>query len=410
MKFNEEEKKVFYDSIQKLTKTGGWDLNLETMVSNWTEETYRIHELDFDVPTNAEEGINFYVEEDRPRIAKYVEDCMTKGIPFNDVFQIITAKGNKKWVRSIGSPVEDEDGNIIKLVGTFQDITEQVLKEQKLQESENYLKLAMEGTGLGIWDWYFADDSVKFDENWAKMIGYELNEIEMSLETWKSKVHPDDIDKCYEDIQDYLEGKTDRYVNIHRMKHKEGHWVWILDQGKISDWDSQGNPIRFTGTHFDVSSERNQKNRLEMFYQKSGLGYAFCDMQGNILDVNDEYCRITGYNLEELKKLSYWDLTPKKYEKQEAEKLNSLNYAGKYGPYSKEYINKSGSLINVKLNGFVVKDEVYGEGICDWKLLDVDFFHVVSSVRDAESNQQQQKNQQPFLEVPFRVGHVLTLI
>ena len=302
MKFNDKDRKLFYDSIQKLTKTGGWDLDVKTMVSKWTDETYRIHELPLDAETNAEEGINFYIEEDQPRISKYVEDCITKGIPFNDEFQIITAKGNKKWVRSVGSPLEDDEGNVIKLIGTFQDITEQKEKEILLEQSETYLKLAMNGTGLGIWDWYLKDNSVKFDENWAKQIGYELSDIEMDLEAWESRVHPDDIDKCYSDIKNYLEGKTDRYTNIHRMKHKEGHWVWILDQGQVSEWDASGNPVRFTGTHFDISKEKNATQFLETFYDNSPYGYSFCDLEGKFLDVNEEHAKMTGYTVEELKK------------------------------------------------------------------------------------------------------------
>lgn len=79
----------------------------------------------------------------------------------------------------------------------------------------------------------------------------------MQLETWKSRVHPDDLAKCYDDIGRYLRGETPFYENIHRVKHADGHWVYILDRGRISGRDSEGKPIRFTGTHLDVTvSER----------------------------------------------------------------------------------------------------------------------------------------------------------
>jgi PAS domain S-box-containing protein len=91
-------------------------------------------------------------------------------------------------------------------------------------------------------------------------------------------------------------------------------------------------------------------------------------MQGNLIDVNKQYEEITGYSLEELKKLSYWDITPKKYEEDEARQIESLKETGKYGPYRKEYIKKSGEIIPVELNGFVVNDFDGQEGI--WSIVE----------------------------------------
>ena len=66
------------------------------------------------------------------------------------------------------------------------------------------------------------------------MIGLDVNEIEMKLSTWESRVHPGDLIKCYEDRKAYMDGKSHVYENIHRMKHREGHWVYILARGRYS--------------------------------------------------------------------------------------------------------------------------------------------------------------------------------
>lgn len=115
------------------------------------------------------------------------------------------------------------------------------------------LELALEGAGLGVWDWDLTNDSVNFDRRWCEMLGLVHTETPMLLETWRERMHPDDLAKCYEDIGRYLKGETPFFENIHRLKHADGHWVYILDRGRISAYDDAGNPIRFTGTHLDVT-------------------------------------------------------------------------------------------------------------------------------------------------------------
>lgn len=125
------------------------------------------------------------------------------------------------------------------------------------------LTLALDGAGLGIWDWDPRDNTVHFDRNWCEMLGLELDETEQRLDTWESRVHPDDLPSCYQDIQAHMEGRTDRYENVHRMKHANGNWVYILDRGRIAARDADGQPARFTGTHLDVTATERAKRVLE---------------------------------------------------------------------------------------------------------------------------------------------------
>lgn len=99
--------------------------------------------------------------------------------------------------------------------------------------------------------------------------------------------------------------------------------------------------------------ESEQFNR--MLFENTPIGLALSDMDGKLVEVNHAFADITRYNIDELKKLSYWDLTPKKYEKQELIQLDSLEATGKYGPYEKEYIHKNGSLIPVRLSGQIIE-------------------------------------------------------
>lgn len=125
-------------------------------------------------------------------------------------------------------------------------------KLQQLYTKER-LKLVLDSTRLGMWDWNPQTNEVLFDKNWAQMLGVEQSDLSMTLDDWSSRVHPDDMEKCLQDIQAHISGETDFYENLHRMKHADGHWVYILDRGKVVETDAQGNAIRFTGTHADVT-------------------------------------------------------------------------------------------------------------------------------------------------------------
>jgi PAS domain S-box-containing protein len=138
---------------------------------------------------------------------------------------------------------------------------------QSLKATNAHFAYVLEGAGLGSWDWWLEDSRVHFDRRWCEIVGLRHEEIQQHLSTWDSLVHPDDKAQCYVDIKAYLDGKTPYYENIHRMKHANGSWVWILDRGRVSERDATGKAIRFTGTHLDITSYK-ESERLSINIQK----------------------------------------------------------------------------------------------------------------------------------------------
>jgi PAS domain S-box-containing protein len=147
-------------------------------------------------------------------------------------------------------------------------LTTQFLDQLTHPQLIDRLDLALSGANLGIWDWDLRDDSVQFDRRWCEMLGLEHAATPMVLTTWSSRVHPDDLDRCYADIRAHLEGRTARYENVHRMRNLAGEWMHILDRGRISGRDEQGKPIRFTGTHFDLTASENAKKAIALHEQE----------------------------------------------------------------------------------------------------------------------------------------------
>lgn len=146
------------------------------------------------------------------------------------------------------------------------------IAEDELRQLNNRLDYILEGAGLGAWDWWLETNKVTFDRRWCEMLGLRPEDTPQELSTWDSRVHPDDKAKAYADIKTYLDGLTPYYENIHRLRHAQGHWVWILDRGRISEYDSNGKPIRFTGTHFDVTKFKEQQLLLESIQSVANIG------------------------------------------------------------------------------------------------------------------------------------------
>ncbi|MFY7992664.1 MAG: ATP-binding protein [Bacteriovoracaceae bacterium] len=140
-------------------------------------------------------------------------------------------------------------------------------KLQDLNEAKINLDLAMDGASLAKWDWDIPSGRVIFSDQWAARLGYEVNELEPTLSTFKSRIHPDDISIVFDALDKHLSGQTNQYEAKFRMIDRFGSSQWILDRGKVVQRDEVGNPIRATGINLDISNiimlEENLKQSEE---------------------------------------------------------------------------------------------------------------------------------------------------
>lgn len=160
---------------------------------------------------------------------------------------------------------------------------------------------AVNGAKLGLWDWNLVTNEIYFSKEWKKMLGYEDDEVSNTLEFWDKNVHPDDKEKAYEDILNNQNKKTKYYENIHRLKHKDGSWLWILDKGRTL-FDKNGKPIRMIGFHSNVTKMQNLKvelSKLKKVIEHSPISIVISDINGKIEYVNPHFCNVTGYTIEE---------------------------------------------------------------------------------------------------------------
>ncbi|MFN8361176.1 MAG: CHASE domain-containing protein [Candidatus Kapaibacterium sp.] len=187
---------------------------------------------------------------------------------------------------------------------------------EELQESEQRLQNVIIGTNVGTWEWNIQTDEVVFNERWAEIIGYNLEELQpISFDTWVQLVHPDDLQESERQLEMHFRREIDYYSIDVRMKHKDGHWVWILDRGKVTEWDRGGHPIRMSGTHTDITERkiaeeklRESEERLRVILNTLTEGVALNEMifndQGEmidyrILEVNKAFYTIADFRKED---------------------------------------------------------------------------------------------------------------
>lgn len=142
-------------------------------------------------------------------------------------------------------------------------VIERKQTEEKLKESQKRLGLAIQGTRAGLWDWNLKTGKMTYNERWAEITGHTLKELKRKENILESLAHPDDIQKSDQRTEKHLEGKTDFYECTIRMKHKEGHWVWVKDRGKVVEFDESGKPLRMAGTHVDITEQIQTEKALK---------------------------------------------------------------------------------------------------------------------------------------------------
>ena len=144
------------------------------------------------------------------------------------------------------------------------DVTDIRAAEASLQRSLRRLEDILWGTRAGTWEWMVQDGRTVFNERWAEIIGYTLDELQpISIQTWIDLTHPEDLGRADALLKRNFARELEFYECEARMRHKDGHWVWVTDRGKVVEWLPDGRPLRMTGTHIDITQSKAAESDLE---------------------------------------------------------------------------------------------------------------------------------------------------
>ena len=242
------------------------------------------------------------VPEDREDEAADIDERSRRDEYIDQEVRRKTASGLRDFLlRNIHIPAETGPD----LYWVYVDITTQKSRKRQLEALTERLELALEAGQFGVWDWNIETDEVTYDDRWASMLGYSLDEIQPTIEAWESRVHPDDRPDVEAALTKHFAGETDFYDCNHRMRTKSGEWRWIRDLGKVVEWDEDGAPQRAVGIHQDVTEQNKRERALEQererfaaLFESFPASVVSVSYEGDepiIRDVNSTFEEVFGY-------------------------------------------------------------------------------------------------------------------
>jgi diguanylate cyclase (GGDEF)-like protein/PAS domain S-box-containing protein len=131
-------------------------------------------------------------------------------------------------------------------------------KAQEIQrQNTQQLAFALRGADLGLWDWNVATNEMLINDRQWQMLGYTPGEVALTSAMWRGCIHPDDQAAVKAAFDAHVSGHTESYKVEHRMRHKKGHWIWVLNHAMVMARDAQSTPTRVLGTHLDITERKS---------------------------------------------------------------------------------------------------------------------------------------------------------
>jgi rsbT co-antagonist protein RsbR len=193
-------------------------------------------------------------------------------------------------------PIYDTHGNPVAVGGILTDITERKHMQQALQQSEERMRLVLDATNDGMWDWNLPANDVYYSPRWQTMLGYAPDELEGTPQIWETLLHPDDRARALQVVGAHMHIDSPSFALEFRMRTKDGHWKWIHARGKVVEWDEQGNALRMIGTHTDIDERKRLEDERDIFkkvIESAPDGFTLSDNHG-IIYANPAFRAMTG--------------------------------------------------------------------------------------------------------------------
>ena len=161
------------------------------------------------------------------------------------------------WIYDYTKFVRDRNGNISEIKGYLFDQTNLKNAQNEIENQKQRLSNIIAGTNVGTWEWNIQTGEAVFNERWAEIGGYTLEELKpLSIKTWLNLIHPDDLIKSEDLLKKHFKGKSEYFECEIRIKHREGHWVWTLDKGKVVSRTADNKALMMFGTQQDITERK----------------------------------------------------------------------------------------------------------------------------------------------------------
>lgn len=195
--------------------------------------------------------------DDRDRVLAEMQAHLDTRVPFDTEYRLRAADGSWRWLKARAQATWDADGRPTILSGTVHDITD-------LRLSKERLRLALEATNDGLWDWDLATGSLFLSRRWKALFGYPATaDLNPGIRTVLRLIHRDDRRAVTAWMRGFLCQGKDLGESEYRMRRADGTWIWVRAAIKVTERAADGRPLRAVGTHQDVSVRREELRQLD---------------------------------------------------------------------------------------------------------------------------------------------------
>jgi PAS domain S-box-containing protein len=265
----------------------------------------------------------------------------------------IRKDGSVFWGSVIVTAIRDNAGRMIHTLAMIENINDRKVAEEEIRKWKDHYEVVSITSGQAVYDYHLASGIIKWGGETEKVLGYTSDEIG-HIDRWAELIHPDEKEKVLEILDNQI--RTQSVLNVrYRFLHKAGHYLYVHDKAHIVR-NSSNEPESLVGMMQDITdivmagrvlAAKEQQYRT--LFEVSPSGISLQDLQGNILDVNDSYCRMTGFSREELIGKNVRMLVPKgKHYHDVADNINRI-IRGKILEHEVINLNKAGKLLFIEL-------------------------------------------------------------
>jgi PAS domain S-box-containing protein len=287
------------------------------MKFSWSEEMYNIYQIPRNEQLTLEEWENLIHPDDRIEVKAYFEKCLREGSFYDKIHKILLHDKTVKTVHRKGEFIKGKNGQLIKMIGTTQDVTEQFRIQQELKENQTFIRKITDATPSIIASYNINDGKYVFiSEGLEKLLGYNKEEVmDQGIAFFNNIIHPDDIESMIQKNTAALEeanrdsSNNDMVVEFtYRMKDKNGIYKWFHTYGTIFDRNSEGRVEHVLNITLDVTDQVEAAEKIkeqEHFIQQIAdasptILYLFDVEQQRIVYINREIFFVLGYSPDEI--------------------------------------------------------------------------------------------------------------
>lgn len=246
--------------------------------------------------------------QDRPGVLAGIADSAARLSIWRSEYRVHHPVFGELWLAGNAVPERLANGDTI-WHGFITDITARKQIELTLEHERARLESIIRGTHIGTWEWNVQTGETLFNARWASIIGYTLDELApISIDTWTRLTHPDDLAESERRLQQHFSAERDYYDCKCRMRHKDGHWIWVHGRGQLISRTAEGDPLWMSGTHADISAEMDRDQRIRqaraflraVVDASTEVAVIATDLQGTITLFNSGAEKLLGYAAEEM--------------------------------------------------------------------------------------------------------------